>query len=320
LFSALLFLLAGLVLITLGGEAIVTGAGRVAKALGVPAVVIALTLVAFGTSFPEMAVNVTAAMRDATDLAMGNIIGSNIANILLVLGLASLVRPLSVHLDLIRRESPFLVLLQAGLLLMLMDGKLGWIDGSTLVGIGLLYLALLTRAARRARLDTADDPERAQARRKYPIWLSVTITVFGFVLLFLGARWFVRGALDLVELFGLSQRVMGLTVAAIGTSLPEIASSTMAAWRRQADLAVGNAVGSCIFNLVFVLGLTSIIHPIPVSLDFATGMGVDLWVAIGASVLLLPILWTGHRIVRAEGVLLLGSYVAYMVWLIGFGR
>jgi cation:H+ antiporter len=316
--TALLFLLAGLVLITLGGEAIVTGAGRIAKALGVPAVVIALTLVAFGTSFPEMAVNVTAAMRDATDLAIGNIIGSNIANILLVLGLASMVRPLAVHLDLIRRESPFLVLLQVGLLLMVMDGQLGWIDGSVLLGLGLAYLTLLVRAARRARLRSRDDPERAHARRKNPIWLSAIITIAGFAMLFFGARWFVRGALDLVELFGLSQRVVGLTVAAIGTSLPEIASSTMAAWRRQADLAVGNAVGSCIFNLVFVLGITSIIHPIPVSLDFATGMGVDMGVAIVASVVLLPILWTGHRIVRAEGAALLASYAAYMVWLIVF--
>ena len=312
---AVLILLAGIALITLGGEAIVSGSGQIAKSLGVPAVVIALTLVAFGTSFPELAVNVTAACRDATDLAMGNILGSNIANILLVLGLASLVRPLRVHLDLIRRESPFLQFVQVGLIVLVLDGELGRFDGGLLLLLGAGYLTLLIQATRKARLANGHGEWRPRKNLR-PIWLSTLITLIGFGLLFWGARWFVRGALELVELMDLSQRVVGLTVAALGTSLPEIASSVTAAYRKQSDLAVGNVVGSCIFNLVFVLGMTATIHPIPVSLDLHTGMGVDMGVAVAAVLVLIPILWTGYRVVRLEGVLLLGGYATYMTYLL----
>ena len=308
---AFAMVIAGLVLITLGGEAIVRGAGQVAKALGVPAVVIALTLVAFGTSFPELAINVTAAMRDATDLAIGNVIGSNIANILLVLGLASLVRPLSVHLDLIKRESPFLFILQLGLVLLVVDGTLGRIDGMIFLAIGAVYMVVLVQATRRARLDRDEHPGSNR-----PIWLSVTLSLLGFVLLYVGARWFVRGALELVVLLDLSQRVVGLTVAALGTSMPEIASSVMAAYRGKSDLAVGNVLGSCILNLVFVLGVTATIHPIPVSLSFADGMGVDMVVVVLATAVLIPILVTGHRVVRLEGGLLLSGYVLYIGYLV----
>jgi len=303
----------GLALITLGGEAIVRGAGRVAKALGVPSVVIALTLVACGTSFPELGINMMAAFRDATDLAMGNVIGSNIANILLVLGLASVVRPLSVHLDLIKRESPFLFALQGGLVLLVLDGQLGRFDGLLLLTIGAVYMIALIRATRRAQLNGVEDAKPTPGQR---IWVSVLLSLAGFGMLYLGARWFVRGALELVVLLDLSQRVVGLTVAALGTSAPEIASSVTAAYRGKSDLAVGNVLGSCIFNLVFVLGVTATIYPIPVSLDFATGMGIDMAVVVLATVVLIPILVTGHRVVRAEGILLLLGYVLYIGYLL----
>lgn len=305
-------LLLGLLLITLGGEALVRGAGRVAKQLGVPAVMVALTLVAFGTSCPELAVNVTASLRDASDLALGNIIGSNIANILLVLGLAAVVRPLVVHLDLIRRESPFLLSLHLLLAFLVMDGTLGRIDGAVLSVIGLGYLTLLIRAARRARLAR----EKTAERHQYKIGIQVGLTLLGAGMLLLGARWFVGGALELVKILHMSERVVGLTVAALGTSLPEIGASLVATLRRQSDLAIGNAVGSCIFNLVFVLGLTAMMRPMTVSLALADGVGLDLGVAAAASAVLIPILWTGRKIVRLEGVFMLTGYVTFITYLI----
>jgi len=306
-------LIAGLLLITAGGEALVRGAGRVAKLLGVPAVMVALTLVAFGTSCPELAVNVTASMRDATDLALGNIIGSNIANLLLVLGLASVVRPLAVHLDLIKRESPFLLSLHLLLVVLILDGRLDRWDGLILVVVGLFYLGFLIRAARRAKLA---EEEPTPPAKKGAIGLQAGLAIAGMAMLLLGAHWFVAGALELVGILGLSERVVGLTVAAIGTSLPEIGASVVASLRRHADLAIGNAIGSCIFNLVFVLGLTTAIRPMPVALATADGVGIDLAVATAASALLIPILWTSRRIVRFEGIAMLtgyGVYVAYLV-------
>lgn len=305
-------LLVGLLLITLGGEALVRGAGRVAKLLGVPAVVVALTLVAFGTSCPELAVNVTASYRDASELALGNIMGSNIANILLVLGLASVVRPLSVHLDLIRRESPFLLLLHLLLAGLIIDQELGRLDGVILVVLGLGYLVVLVRAARRARLERSEPAPTG----KHDPWRQTGLAILGMGMLLLGAHWFVNGALALTETFSLSQRVVGLTVAAVGTSLPEIGASVAASLRRQSDLAIGNAVGSCIFNLVFVLGLTSILQPMPVSLGLADGVGIDLGVATAASAILVPILWTSRKVVRIEGVFLLTGYATFITYLV----
>ncbi len=306
-------IIVGLLLITAGGEALVRGAGRVAKLLGVPTVVVALTLVAFGTSCPEFAVNVTASLRDATDLALGNIIGSNIANILLVLGLAAVVRPLAVHLDLIKRESPFLLALHLLLVVLILDGKLGRWDGLILVGVGTVYLLLLVRAARRARL-AEENP--APAAPKAAIGKHAAMAVLGMAMLLGGAHWFVAGALELVTILDLSERVVGLTVAAIGTSLPEIGASVVASLRKQGDLAIGNALGSCIFNLVFVLGLTTAIQPMPVALGSADGVGVDLAVATAASAVLIPILWTSRKIVRVEGILMLIGYAAFVTYLV----
>jgi len=309
-----LYLVLGLVLITLGGEGLVRGAGRTAKMLGVPAVVIALTLVAFGTSTPELAVNVTAAGKDATDLALGNILGSNIANILLVLGLASLVRPVPVHLDLIRREAPFLVGLQLLLIVMVLDGRLGRFDGIALVAIAAIYVAVLVRAARQARLEGAEDPIDDKGKPR-PLWFHIGMTVVGLAVLLVGAHWFVQGALELTTMLGLSERFVGLTVAAIGTSLPELASALIASLRRQPDLAIGNAVGSCIFNLVVVLGVTVTVNPMQVDPGFRDGIGVDLCVAAGVAVVLWPIIWTGQRVARIEGALLLTGYVGWLVYL-----
>jgi len=308
------YLVVGLVLIVLGGEGLVRGAGRTAKMLGVPTVVIALTLVAFGTSTPELAVNVTAASRDATDLALGNILGSNIANILLVLGLAALIRPVPVHLDLIRREAPFLLGIQLLLIVLLLDGRLGRFDGAALVGIALVYIAILVRAARQARLEGADNPLADKGKTR-PLWFQVALTVVGLGVLLIGAHWFVQGALQLTEMLGLSERFVGLTVAAIGTSLPELSSALIASLRRQPDLAIGNAVGSCIFNVLVVLGVTVMVYPMEVSPGFRDGIGVDLCVAAAVAAVLWPIIWTGQRVARLEGGLLLAAYGGWLTYL-----
>lgn len=312
--SIALSLIIGLALITVGGEALIRGAGSTANRLGIPKVVIALTIVAFGTSSPELAVNVSAACRDATDLAFGNIIGSNIANLLLVLGLASLVMPPRVHLDLIRRETPVLLGMHLLLVGLVLDGRLGHLDGVILAVVGLIYMAVLLRAARKARLKMLEEAQGDTQQHK-PIWIAVIYMAAGFGGLTLGASWFVDGALEVATLFDLSPRFIGLTLAAIGTSLPELMASLVASLRRQPDLAVGNAIGSCIFNLVFVLGLTSAIHPIDIDLALGTGSGVDLGVAVLASAIVIPILWTGRRVDRWEGALLLGGYIAYITYL-----
>ncbi len=313
--TVVLFLVAGLALISLGGEGLVRGAGATARRFGVSTVVVALTLVAFGTSSPELAVNTSAAFRDATDLAFGNVLGSNIANLLLVLGLAALVFPPDVHLDLIRRESPLLLALHVLLVILVLDGRLGRVDGAILLACAAVYLGVLVRVGRRTRLPEGIDPGEAAGRGTLPLWRAILYVIGGLGGLTLGAHLFVGGALELVDMLGVSQRVVGLTVAAIGTSLPEISASVIASLRRTPDLAVGNAIGSCIFNLAIVLGLTSLLHPLPIDASVRGGVGVDLAVAIAAAALLVPVLSTGRRIDRIEGAVLLTGYGAYLTYL-----
>ena len=308
-----LWILLGLVVLTVSAEFLVRGAAWIAEVLGVQHMVVGLTVVAIGTSAPELVVSLIAALNGNTGLPLGTVYGSNIANILLVLGLAAVVRPLAVHLDLIKRESPFLLALHLLLVVLILDGKLGRWDGLILVGVGTVYLLLLVRAARRARL-AEENP--APAAPKAAIGKHAAMAVLGMAMLLGGAHWFVAGALELVTILDLSERVVGLTVAAIGTSLPEIGASVVASLRKQGDLAIGNALGSCIFNLVFVLGLTTAIQPMPVALGSADGVGVDLAVATAASAVLIPILWTSRKIVRVEGILMLIGYAAFVTYLV----
>jgi cation:H+ antiporter len=312
-------LFAGLALLLGGAELLVRGASRLALRLGMAPLVIGLTVVAFGTSAPELAIGVGAAWRGEPDIALGNVVGSNIANVLLILGLSALVTPLVVQRQLVRLDVPVMLAVSLAVLAMALDGSIGRFDGLLLVAAGVVYLVALLRLAKRGDDDLAaaaeaDVPDAATAR-KAPWWRHALLVAGGLVLLVAGARWLVEGAVGIAQLMGLSELVIGLTVVAVGTSLPEIATSLLAAIRGERDLAVGNIVGSNLFNLLFVLGAASAIAPGGIAVSGAA-LNFDLPVMAAVAAACLPIFFTGHCIQRWEGALFLGYYLAYTAYLL----
>jgi len=314
-----LALLVGLGLLLGGGEILVRGATALARSLGISPLVIGLTVVAFGTSAPELAVNITATLRGQGSISFGNIVGSNIANIGLVLGIAALVRPLKVQPSVVTREIPIMlgatllaVLLASDQLLGGAAGLVSRLDGLVLLAGFAVFLYLTVRSALRDRTDSFLDVATEEGKRLGPerVAQSVALTLGGLVGVVLGGQWTVTGAVGIATALGVSETIIGLTIVAIGTSLPELAASLIAVRHGQADLAVGNVVGSNVFNLLLVLGPTAMIRPIPVP---AGGQG-DLLVLVAVSLVLLPVTLTGQRIIRLEGAALLVGYWAYMLW------
>lgn len=306
---AVLLLLVGLALLIGGAELLVRGGGQIALGLRVPALIVGLTVVAFGTSAPELAVSVSAALNGSTDAAMANVVGSNIANVLLVLGAAALIRPLVVDRALIKRELPALLVLQLLLPLLCFDGRLTFIDGGVLLVLGLLYnLALVLQALRDRRTSIAVDLPEPGSRW----YVDLLMLIVGIGVLIGGAQLFVQAALEIARWFSLSDRVVGLTVIALGTSAPELVTTAVSSWRGEGELAMGNVVGSNILNIALVLGLTAMIQPIIFD-DF--GLMVDIGVAVAAAVFLVPVAMFAGRIGRLTGGLMFASYVAYLVLL-----
>jgi cation:H+ antiporter len=308
----LLLLLAGFALLVAGAEALVRGAVRLAGATGLSPLVIGLTVVAYGTSAPEFAASLGAALSGVPDLALGNVIGSNIANVLLILGMTALFAPLVVSRQMVRLDVPIMLAVSLLAFGLAFDGALGRGDGLLLLAGGIAYSLLLVWMGKRKPDDTVAaevEPEPLRWGRDLGLILA------GLATLVLGARWLVEGAVAIAQLFGMSELVIGLTVVAVGTSLPELATSILAAMRGQRDLAVGNIVGSCIFNLLLVLGATAAIAPggIPVGSGV---LGFDLPVMTAVALACLPIFFTGHCIARWEGALFLGYYVAYTAYLL----
>jgi cation:H+ antiporter len=310
--TPVLLLAGGILLLIAGAELLVKGASRIAGALGISPLVIGLTVVAFGTSAPEFAVTAGAAWTGQADVALGNVVGSNIFNVLFILGLSALVAPLVVSQQLVRLDVPLMIgviLVAAGLAL---DGRIGRLDGLLLFAGIVAYTAFLIRQSRResAASGPSTTPRSAPARRS-PSWApNLAYLAAGLIMLALGARWLVAGAVAAAQAFGVSELVIGLTVVAAGTSLPEVATSVLASLRGERDIAVGNVVGSNLFNLLGVLGFGGLIAPagIPVA---AGALTFDIPVMIGAAIVALPIFFTGYRIARWEGALLLGFYAAY---------
>ncbi|GIV59466.1 MAG: sodium:calcium antiporter [Rhodothermaceae bacterium] len=302
----LLTLLGGLILLVLGAEGLVRGSVGLALRLGLSALVIGLTVVAFGTSSPELVVSVRAATAGESALALGNIVGSNIANIALILGLSALIRPIQVQLQVIRREIPVMIAVTLLLGALLLDGVIGRLDGLVLVLGIVAYTGVAYRLARREAAATAFDEAIAPAAR--PLWASVTLVLAGLGGLLLGAQLLVRGAVTLAEALGISRAVIGLTVVAVGTSLPELATSVVAAFKREGDVSIGNVVGSNIFNILCILGVAALVHPVEAGALRTT----DFLVMLALSVLVLPLMHTGFRLNRWEGALLLAGYVAYL--------
>jgi cation:H+ antiporter len=316
----LLYSLAGLVLLVAGAEVLVRGASKLAARFGIPPLIIGLTVVAFGTSAPETAVSVQAALNGSGDLAIGNVVGSNIANVLLILGVTALIAPLIVSRQLIRLDVPIMIGSSLLVFAMAWDGSLSRLDGALLfIGI-LIYTAFLIISSRKEKPAAADDQfnrEYGQTEPSKPYaWLVDTaLIVVGLVLLVSGSNFLVEGAISLARSLGLSELVIGLTVVAVGTSLPELATSVMAALKGERDIAVGNIVGSNIFNLLCVLGLAALVSPsaIPVA---ANALAFDFPVMIAVAIACLPIFFNGYCINRWEGAVFIGYYALYTLYLI----
>ena len=316
----LVYLIAGLVLLVAGAEVLVRGAAKLAAQFGIPPLIIGLTVVAFGTSAPETAVSVQAAYNNSGDLAIGNVIGSNIANVLLILGMTALVAPLIVSRQLIRLDVPIKIGASLVVYALAWDGSLSRLDGALLFAGVLSYTAFLIVSSRKDKTAPADDEFAKEfgldeTPKPHATAINFGLLVAGLVLLVAGSNFLVEGAVGLARALGLSELVIGLTVVAIGTSLPELATSIMAAIKGERDIAVGNIVGSNIFNLLCVLGLASLVSPsaIPVA---ANALAFDFPVMIAVALACLPIFFTGYRINRWEGLLFLAYYLAYTAYLV----
>lgn len=298
----------GIALLYAGGEVLIASSIRLARAFGVSRMVIGLTVVAFATSSPELAATLTAAFRGSPDMAVGNVIGSNVANLGLILGMAAVIFPLHAKARFIRREVVFMVAVTVLVYPLMATGLyLGRLEGLFLVVLLVIFLYVLIRDP-----DSQEVAPDMPTEIFWPTWLSSLGVALGIVLLVAGAQALVRGASEIAYALGVSERVVGLTLVAFGTSLPELAATVVAARRHESDLVLGNVIGSNIFNLLCILGFTTLAHPIVVTPKV---LGLDFWVMFGISVLLLGMLATRRRVVRLEGTLLLSIYVGYTVFL-----
>jgi len=319
LWSTLLLFLIGLVILIAGAEVMVRGASRLASAFGIPSLVIGLTVVAFGTSAPELAVSLQSAINGQADLALGNVIGSNIANILLILGVAALAAPLVVASQLVRFDVPLMIGASIMVYLMGLDGRLSRWDGLFLFLGVVTYTTWLIWQSKREQKSVRDEFDDAFDEGKENGWyaslLNLALMAGGLVMLVVGARWLVDGAVTMARWWGISELIIGLTVVAIGTSLPEIATSVIAVLRGERDIAVGNAIGSNIFNLLSVLGITSLVAPFGITVP-AGVVAFDLPIMIAIAVACLPIFYTGNLVARWEGALFLAYYIAYVIYIV----
>jgi len=312
--------LAGLALLLVGAEWLVRGSARVASLLGVSRLMIGLTFVALGTSAPEMAVGVASAWKGEVEIALGNVVGSNIMNVLVILGMSALIAPVTVHRQLIRLDVPIMVGISVLALLMGLDGIVGRWDG-ILLALGLALYIGFTVWKGKSEPDVEEDigvalPARLPTRLPLYLFQQFLFVAAGLALLVLGSDWLVGGATTIARALGVSNLIIGLTIVAGGTSLPEAATSIVAALRGERDLAVGNVVGSNIFNLLGVLGVSAAVAPAGLPVPQAM-LVFDLPVMIAVAVVCLPIFFSGQRVDRLEGGLFLlyfGLYMAYVVF------
>jgi cation:H+ antiporter len=315
-----IFFVVGVATLVAGAEGLVRGAARLAARTGLSPVVIGLTVVAFGTSAPELAVSLGAAIRGEADLAVGNVVGSNIANILLVLGLSAIVGGgLIVAQRIVQIDVPIMIAASVAVLLFGLDGELQRWEGVLFVIALVVYISWTVVSARRstkAEIELEYDEALSAATLRESSWsVDVGFVLAGLVLLVIGSSALVEAATDIAAELGVSQLVIGLTVVAVGTSLPEIATSVLAAIRGQRDLAVGNAVGSNLFNILAVLGITATVSPSAIPIPDGA-LTIDLPVMIAVAIACLPVFWNGFRLHRWEGYFFLTYYVGYIAWLV----
>ena len=313
--------IAGLVALVAGAELLVRGASKLALSFGISPLVVGLTIVAFGTSAPEVAVSLGAVLDGKTDIALGNVVGSNIFNVLFILGLSAIITPLVVHIQLIRQEVPILVGTSLLLLVLSLDGRISAFDGAMLFALLLAYTAFLVIQSRK-ETQAANDEYAAEVQpaaagswdSRLPVQLLLMVA--GLALLVVGSQWLVDAAVVFAKSLGVSDVVIGLTIVAAGTSMPEVATSVMAAVKGERDIAVGNVVGSSTFNILGCLGLSGIASG---SLGLVVPEAVlnfDIWVMLAVALACVPVFMTGREIARWEGAVFLLYYTAYVTYLI----
>jgi len=309
----ILLIIGGLIVLTLGAEGLVRGSASVALRLGIAPLVVGLTIVAFGTGSPELVVSIQAALSGNSGIALGNVVGSNISNIALILGTAAIVCPMTVRVGIIKREIPIMIAVTAFLWLLIYDGNLSRFDGVILTIGSIAYPIFAYKTSKQEESKEAEEEfEEAFEPSKKSVWLDILYIIGGLALLVVGAKLLLSGAVTIAKQFGISEVVIGLTIIAIGTSLPELATSVVAALKNEADIAFGNALGSNVFNILGVLGLTALIQPI----SAAEIRPLDMGVMLGSGILLWFLLGRRFILDRFEGFLLLIGYAIYIYTLI----
>ena len=307
--SQLALLVVGFVFLVKGADWFVEGAGKVAEKFGIPQLVIGLTIVAMGTSLPEAAVSVSAALKGSADITIGNVVGSNIMNVLVILGLTSVIRPIAVQKSTVKYEIPFVALISVFLLALgYSDHVVGRADGVILWVLFIAYLLYLFKMAKSGEYVPEELPDED---KPIPVWKMVLLIIVGAVMIVLGSDMAVDAASELARIFGMSERLIGLTIVAFGTSLPELVTSVTAAVRGKADIAVGNIVGSNIFNILFVVGTSALITPVV----YASNFLVDSIVCIVTMILLWLCVFRNRKLGRAGGTVMLLCYAGYFVYL-----
>jgi cation:H+ antiporter len=317
----LLLFIAGLAGLIAGAELLVRGASKLALSFGLSPLVVGLTIVAFGTSSPELAVSVGAALGGQTDIAVGNVVGSNVFNVLFILGLSALITPLVVNIQLVRQEVPIMIGASLLLLVLGLDGRISAVDGAMLAALMVAYTVFLVVQSRR-ETQAAQDEYAAEVKpaaaggwdSRLPVQLA--LIVVGLALLVLGSQGLVTAAVTFARVLGVSDVVIGLTIVAAGTSMPEVAASVMAAFKGERDIAVGNVVGSNTFNILGCLGASALASGGAGLGMPASVMAFDIWVMLAVALACLPVFMTGREIARWEGAIFLGYYIAYVAYLI----
>ncbi|MBD3247955.1 calcium/sodium antiporter [Candidatus Falkowbacteria bacterium] len=317
----LLLFLIGFFLLIKGADILVEGSSSIAKKLKISDLVIGLTIVAFGTSAPELIISVIAAIKGSTGISLGNVIGSNISNTLLILGVAAIVTPLTLKKNTVNKEIPFSLLAVVAVAIMINDYAMdGYTSNALTRSDGLvlmLFFAIFmyyTFGISKQKTNVLENISQKDDIKVYSAWQTLLMVVLGLAGLYFGGQWIVNGAKEIAFMFGLSEALVGLTIVAIGTSLPELAASVVAARKGRADMAIGNVVGSNIFNFIWVLGLSSAISPI----NFDTALNFDILTLVGITVILLMLIYVGKKNIldKYEGIALLSLYVMYISYLI----
>ena len=316
----LILFLGGFVLLFFGADFLVKGASGLAVTAGLSPLVVGLTVVAYGTSAPELSVALISSSAGQSDLAIGNVVGSNISNILLILGCSAVMSPLVVSRQLVRLDIPLMIAISFLLMFMGWDGQLGKLDGILLCAGAVAYTVFTVVQSRRETQNSSAELNQEQDKAKSkkglkPTLIQLALMIVGLGMLLLGSEWLINGAVAIAKIFGMGELIIGLTIVAVGTSLPELATSIIATIRGERDIVVGNAVGSNIFNILLVLGASSLVSPLGIQVP-APALTFDIPVMIAVAIACLPIFFTGYRINRWEGFLFLAYYFAYTLYLI----